>query len=417
MTSRGFFAALAALVGALVAASVACGSEAGQESPVAGPRNDDADTATGTDGGADDNDAHVVVDASGDGDAALAQDARGDSGTIAPIACGTTVCRADQVCSAGKCAFACTGATVPGDYATVQEASDALAATGQDATICLGEKSSVEAQVFVRDPGNHGKKLTIVGLSANRSKIVGEVIWAGGWGVLEVRGVGFTGPGNGSAFEAPLWAHPGKLKFVASRFEGLTGLYAGGGSGTAEIAVDGCDFAVGQGYGVQANSSGNSASPAALKLTVENSYLHDCGAALSVSTSGTGTMNVRFVGNSVVGCGAGIDVGLTGGDGVSAGYTNNLITGANTAISVKGSAKVAHGRNALWGNTTNYAGTAADGVGYVKADCLLDKSGPAPTLGVGSPCRGAGDPATATSTDFYGTPRGTTIDIGAVEAF
>ncbi|MBF5066542.1 hypothetical protein G6O45_25300, partial [Salmonella enterica subsp. enterica serovar Istanbul] len=111
---------------------------------------------------------------------------------------------------------------------------------------------------------------------------------------------------------------------------------------------------------MEAGAAGVPASPGALKLTVENSYLHDCGAALSVGTISTATMNVRFVGNSVVGCGIGIDIGLNGSDGLSAQYTNNLITGAKTAISVKGTATVAHGRNALWGNTTNYAGTAAD---------------------------------------------------------
>lgn len=99
-------------------------------------------------------------------------------------------------------------------------------------------------------------------------------------------------------------------------------------------------------------------------------------------------------------------------------YANNVFTGATTyGVERNGSATdVTHGHDALWGNASNYAGSATDGPGTVKADCLLDTTGPAPALGPASPCRGVGDPTQAPPLDFYGVARGAKVDLGAVQS-
>jgi hypothetical protein len=71
------------------------------------------------------------------------------------------------------------------------------------------------------------------------------------------------------------------------------------------------------------------------------------------------------------------------------------------------------GNNALWGNTTNYDGGAIDGPGYVKQDCAISGTPPAP--GAGSPCLGAGDATSAPDHDYFGHARTAPVDIGAVE--
>jgi hypothetical protein len=54
-------------------------------------------------------------------------------------------------------------------------------------------------------------------------------------------------------------------------------------------------------------------------------------------------------------------------------------------VDVVGNLSPSTGNNALFGNTANYGGYAADG-----SDPMLDMSTP-PGLLVGSPCRGTGD--------------------------
>ena len=70
--------------------------------------------------------------------------------------------------------------------------------------------------------------------------------------------------------------------------------------------------------------------------------------------------------------------------------------------------------NALSGNTTNYAGSAAPGAGYVTGSLNLTSTTP-PGPAAGSPLIGAGDTALVTPHDFFGKPRNGRADIGAVQ--
>lgn len=369
------------------------------------------DASAGDDGGLPEAAADATSDALADAPEDAAPDAP-DASAPKPITCGQTVCRIDQTCNAGKCAFACTGSTVPGDYATVQGAIDALASAGKDATICLDEKTYAEAQVLVRDPGDHGKALRIIGLSMDRSKIAGTTYVQSGWSTVTFQGVHLAAGATSNSMNIDFGYMGGKVSILASRLSGQTGVQAGDGSGkNGELFVDGCDIAVGKGYGVEAFANGTGT----LKVTVQNSYAHACGCATSAAATGTGVIDLRFVDNTVVGCDMGLWLDVN--DSMTALYANDVFTGA-TMYGVRrdgAGTQVTHGNNALWGNASNYFGTAVDGPGYVKTDCLLDGTGPVPTLGQGSSCLGAGDATVAPPADFYVVPRGAKADIGAVQ--
>ena len=106
-----------------------------------------------------------------------------------------------------------------------------------------------------------------------------------------------------------------------------------------------------------------------------------------------------------------------GGGSFDVQYFNNIIANNTLGVTINSNVHILkHGNDALWGNTTNYSGLAADGPGTVKADLMLDNSTVPPGLLPGSPCRGAGSVTEAAATDFYGRARGTSIDIGAVQS-
>src|SRR5262245_11741764 len=99
--------------------------------------------------------------------------------------CGGEVCGPDQTCASSGCIFSCSGATVPGDYASIQAAIDALAAAGQDAAICLAAGTYNDSEyIELRDPGMHDKSLSIIGPSMDLAKIAAEVVVRPGWGTV-----------------------------------------------------------------------------------------------------------------------------------------------------------------------------------------------------------------------------------------
>ena len=332
-------------------------------------------------------------------------DPTGDAAPTMPVTCGGSICVAGQACNAGTCTFGCAGASVPGDYATLQTAIDALAAVGQDATICIGSATLSETQVFVRDQGNHGKTLQIIGESVDRSTIASEVYVQTGWNRVTFKGVHVSVASNRIAMRAALGAG-GKLSVVASKLTGSTGLDI---SQPQEVFVDGTDITTAGGYGVSAYLSFGQ-----VTARIENSYIHGTGYALrgSTSTSG-GTLTLQFVGNTVVGGGVGID--LSGA--TTATVANSLFTGTTSfAMTWTSTANVTRNNNALWNNATNYGGLASDGANYLKLDCMLDMAPRVPVLRTGSACRDAGEAAaSSTMHDFHGTARGTPPDLGAVE--
>ncbi len=350
------------------------------------PAGDQLDAPPASDGGRDSTVDSATADAPG-----------------APISCGGTVCAAEQACSSGVCKFACVGSSVPGDYATIETAVNALAATGQDATICLGAVTYVEGVILIVDNGRHGKALRIVGESFDRSIINSELSVGVGWGSVTLQGVGVSVAGTAltSNFEN------GVLTVLASKLEGASGIQA---NQRQDLVVDGSEIVstTGVGVGLFRNGTG-----VPLVARVQNSYFRSTdGYPVRTFLLNNATIELTLLNNTIVGGRIGLD--LRGG--TTALVANNIFTGTTSfAMYWESGAVVTRGHNALWANQTNYSGLASDGPGYVKTDCLLDLAGRIPTLRPGSPCRNAADSLVATARDFYGAVRGLP-DIGAVEA-
>ena len=332
-------------------------------------------------------------------------DPTGDAPPSMPVTCGGSICVAGQTCNAGACTFGCVGATVPGDYATLQTAVDALAAAGQDATICVGTATLTEATVFVRDQMNHGKTLQIIGESVDKSTINSEIYVQAGWNKVTIKGVHISVPTNRTALRSSLGVG-GKLTVSAAKLTGQSGLDI---SGAQEVLVDGTDITATGGYGVTTYLSSGQAN-----VRIENSYFRGTGYSVRGSTySGGGTLQLQFVGNTVIGPSVGIDLSVN----TTALIANSIFTGTTSyAMTWTNTTTVTRQNNALWNNQTNYSGLASDGANYLKIDCMLDMAPRIPTLLPGSPCRDVGDASVSSNHDFHGTARGTVPDLGAVEA-
>ena len=152
---------------------------------------------------------------------------------------------------------------------------------------------------------------------------------------------------------------------------------------------------------------------------MRNSYIHDSGFGLYLangSYSGSGTGVASFVNDTFNNNSTAI---YTAGNGVATAltYANDLIVNSKTygIDQESSSTTVTTKNNALYGNANNYAGSAVDGVDYVKADVKLDTSQSPPGLGAGSPARATADSSMSPPVDFWDVARPTSPDIGAVQ--
>ncbi|CAN5922825.1 hypothetical protein BH11MYX4_BH11MYX4_13000 [soil metagenome] len=331
----------------------------------------------------------------------------GDGGLGGPrIPCGPTFCRSDAKCVSNACTYDCTGTKVPGDYATITSAVTALAATAADVTICLGAIQAGES-VSISDVGAHNKKLTIIA-TAPLQTTLGSVSVSSGFSDVTLIGFGTSSTLNvtGAA----------KVTLRALKLSSVSGaaLQIRGSSATtpSTITVDACDIGSSStsGYGVYVDSSLTSP----LDVAVTNSYIH--GGSYGVYQYGTSTsLALKITNNTIDKAQYGLNLGGSGTSAIS--YVNNIISNS-TMVGVTvgtGLTAVTHSNNALFGNMTNYAGSAVEGTGYVKSDCQLDMSTGVPQTKAGSPCRGVGKADGAPGTDFWNASRGSKIDLGAVQ--
>jgi len=245
----------------------------------------------------------------------------------------------------------CVGYQVPGDYAGLREAVDAVTATG--GTICLGSGVFDGATIA---GAAHG--LEIIGVHPDETRIDDElrVLNSAGTVPVFIRSL--------EAYNIDIW-EPGAMPVhvLQSRVVGFTS--SGGISvrGGLEIMIDGV----------------------VLNNTVENVANYGLWARLDRES-------VLHYANTI----------FTGADK------------AGVNIDADATAEVTSTHNALFDNAANYAGMAVMGPGYVSANCDLDDGEP-PTPGAGSPCVDAGSVDDAPPLDFWGMARDAHPDIGAVE--
>jgi hypothetical protein len=339
-------------------------------------------------------------------------DAAGDDGSpdsAMPGLCGGETCRADQSCVGDSCMFACSGSQVPGDYATVDAAALALRDVSS-AVICLGPASyPVQNLILARD-------LTIIGVSAGKTTLAATEITTRGH--VTFKGVALDARLYMDGFDSTTTLVGAK---VTGGIEIQRTLFTPGPAGHKGV-LDGVDVA----GGIVLRDSICSQCSGIVELDVRNSYIHGGAACMQIQQGGNLTSFVATViNNTIVGCNLGFDVTIqqlpSGNGNLTIDLRNNIFAHhANTAVTtpplgtISTASSITTGNNALWANTTNYGDGAVDGPGYVKQDCALGTETP-PSLGLGSPCRGAADAAIAPDHDYFGHPRTAPVDIGAVE--
>ncbi len=330
-----------------------------------------------------------------------------------PLVCGAGFCRLDQTCEQGQCVFACSGTHVPGDYATIQGAVNALDGIG--GTICLGAQLYDE-QIAFQATASPPNPLTIIGPSREQTTISDIVIPAGSaYDKVTMRGATV---GRLAITRATIDA-----SFTGMRFGldvSMTPLYI---RSAGSVDVDGCEIA-GPVTSVVAKTAlyvgSDGLSPSTVRIA--NSWIHGVEnlVQLNPTTTPTNTeMKFELLNNTLVGTGAAMQTGIfvyaDPYHRVALHYWNNLITHTAVGVSITSAgAPVQHSNNLLWANQSNYAGFAVQGPGYVLADPRLDTLAP-PGPEPGSPALDATDKARATAIDFWGLPRGLHPTIGAVQ--
>jgi hypothetical protein len=344
--------------------------------------------------------------------------------------CGGITCREGQTCVSNACVYqGCTGSNVPGDYASVQAAVTALAPVG--GTICLAAQGYNEnVTIYPSMP------LTIQGISASQSTVTSLSISTSanvtlkGMGTSQSLQASLTANAvlsiedciaaseNGWAIE--LSGSEGTFNVTASKVSSSNG---GGifisNSGPLTVLIDGVDASSSDTNGDAISiEDSNNQSNVAFSVTVQNSYVHDSFEGIVYRNTGYYEIATQLAidNNTFVNDGTALDVGPTQ-SGLGLSYFNDLFTKNQLGISITSEVSTpSFGDSLLFGNTTNYGGMAVDGMGYIKADPMLDTSVTPPALDAGSPARGAGDKSHAPADDYWGNPRGASVDIGAVQS-
>ena len=351
--------------------------------------------------------------------------------------CGGTHCGAGALCVADQCEYTvCSGYHVPGDYATVQAAADALRSIG--GTICIGVGTwNEDVYVGAQAP------ITVMGVSSSKTLLRSLAVSSADGIAVDVKGIAtqesckvsgggtftFTNTsaaslGSGTAF-ATLPASlggPPTVTITASTIKGgRKGLHIVSG-GT--VTVDGCDLSTTDGAGgsaillEQQPPQGTFMTLAAISVNVTNSYIHGSGSGVAMSgytgcsspcPEGSVNWTLHLVNDTFAKnqSAVSIDSLLSNPSSIQKlQLWNDLFVDNTSAIQILTPSVVAveHGANALLGNATNYQGIS-DGPGYVKSGVQLDASEP-PGLLATSAGRGAGDKSQAPPVDYWGAPRG-----------
>ncbi len=325
-----------------------------------------------------------------------------DGGPIAPtpkdrVACGTTFCRTDQTCQAGRCVYTCIGTQVPGDYATLGEAMAPLA--DKDATICYKPTTGTAGTVSIAT----SKSVTIIGVSPDQTPVPQITIGSGASGAGTVTLQGLVATTVSLSGTTKVNINGGKIGYVY-----VTATQSG------EVRIEGADLGgASSSYGLYV-TPGASTNP---KVLAQNNYFHDAqSAAVQVYSTSGYAADVQLLNNTFRNNKAGILLTSSTGT-IKLTVIGNIF--ANTqgiAMSLPAFAATSEfSNNLLFGNTTNYAGLAADGANYLKVDPMLDTAVP-PDTRAGSPARGAGLANRSPGVDFYGISRAGKPDLGAVQS-
>ncbi|MCB9688725.1 MAG: hypothetical protein H6738_18785 [Alphaproteobacteria bacterium] len=299
----------------------------------------------------------------------------------------------------------CVGVPVPGAYATVQGAVDALRTVG--GTICVGEGTFTGGLVV---DATTTSPLEIVGVSREHTQISGLVDIRGRTDTL-VRLRGMTLP-DGVLVRHGLFSLE-DLTVRSSSGSAIDVHYQQIGGSTVDLTVDRCDLD-GRSYGVSVST--NFSWPNNVHLEVRNSVVSGVsGGVRFYANDWNRDLTVGVYGSTLVGSGAGRGFVVEGPYGADVSYANNLITGFTTGTEIASPNAVTNsGDNAYWDNGAAFGQSAIPQPGDVFSDCALDGLWP-PSPAPGTACIDAGRTAPGSDQDFWGRPRVDGPDIGAVE--
>jgi hypothetical protein len=368
-----------------------------------------SDVTTGSDGASD-----AGVDAAPEAGSDAGSDSGIDAGADAGApGCGGTFCRGSQTCVANQCVYTgCTGVNVPGDYATVQGAANALAATG--GTICLGARAYGE-NVTIPFPSASRSYVTIQGVSASSTSLDQLSTSSAPSAGLVVKGltIGSAGLGGayieGCAFPNGLNLSGGGIileptQLVASAVQNGLGI-------EGAVSIDQSDISGGISFDCWYEQPPPS--------VIQNSYIH--GGTYGLNTvcpsmpdgNHIVLLNDTLLNNTSYGIGP-----WTPNYGVTILGINNVIVGSAIAFG-----RGVFSNTAVFDDTTLYASGVGPEIGNITGDPELDTSTPPVPL-TGSSCLGTGvasatlsaQALTAPSYDYWGRPRDSSrIDVGAIQ--
>jgi hypothetical protein len=314
----------------------------------------------------------------------------------------------------------CTGVAVPGDYATIQSAVSALAPVG--GTICLTAPSYTESVTV-----SGTESVTIQGISATKTtlngdqmfglpihlqgfQVIGNVTVAAGPSTLENMTV-VEGPGEYGA----LGLTAGDMTVTASKIVGTgvtPAVYLFDQVGST-IVLEGVDISSPQGTAFEPDGS-------SFQVTVQDSYIHDSARGLAIVPNDS---TFTIVNNTFANAGDALTFACDPVYHVvisALTYENNLFVDSQLAVFIDpqcvAGQPYSFASNGFFANTTNFSGTAVEGAGDVKSDPLLQTNVTPPALGAGSPARGAGNKQVAPPNDYWGNPRGASVDLGCIQS-
>ncbi len=295
--------------------------------------------------------------------------------------------------------FECTGYEVPGDFGTIASAVTALAST--DATICLTDPSYSEDVTFYGSG-----QLVVMGISRDVTTVTGDWdINAWGGGSFTLQGLTVEGTVDIGSYDT-VSLHDLSIDSTGATAVSISNLSS---SDTLEVDIRQTDInAGGATYGVQSHGY-----PRTIYLTLTNSYVHDAATCVSFTGYSSYQSKLYSYSSTFYDC----DTGIYAQDPYTNARTyiyNSVIVGMGVAIQTDVGSFQDHRYNALYDNTTNYAGGATAGSGYVTSDPELDYSVDPPRPSTTSPILDAGSPSFGLI-DYYNNTRGDPPDLGCVE--
>ncbi len=322
----------------------------------------------------------------------------------------------DQACDGVDTpTFSCSGATVPGSYASIGAAASALGGSATVQTICLS------ARTYTESPTLYGN-LEIIGVSAQDTTINGSVTVATtrDGSTLDLQGLRITG--GVEVQDRAAAEHTTTFSDCIIDVSNQHGVHIErDDSGTPHVTIERCQVEGGAATaGIYLYDYGYNVTDR-VNLVVRDSWIHDgtWGIRTAVTRSSTRSpdQRVTLVGNTIEGSSYGIYAAGRGGGSTLFTIRNNIITDNSRGFYWNGSGSMTNDTNLYWANSSaNFYGSATGGSNRVTTDPSLD-SGTPPAPAAGGSADGAGSTSGASSTDHWTNPRPSPPSIGAVEPY